>query len=216
MKALDAHIESRCGDGALDRRAGMRMNREVKGSAVYRLGVEPRYERLAVASNYFAMACPIMPIGFLGLFALLGKLDGLYQRSLLPSEDKQSRHNRELVQSFYAAAMREKELRGRKKDISPLCPANLPPALAPEERKTGKKKRGENLVVPAVPRFSEAALPLRRTRDLEKLVRERATLTQRLERFKRRQDLHSVSRLSARIELLEKALLRAGQRAKAG
>ncbi len=219
MKAWESFLDKGGKDNGLDLLSGRSLSREVNISSRVELPGQER-QKLTVAGNYFALACPIMPIGLLGIFLLLGKLDSAYgeKPEKLTAEETQ-RERGELTQALYLAAMKKKLESERKLDADKLLGLRSRPidSLFPLGEKKPPKKKQENSLMLQGKRSDRISGPSllnrangRAQSDLGKLVKAKMQLQSHLEQMSKEQDFGAVCRVSARIELLEKALKKLG------
>jgi hypothetical protein len=216
-KAFDSFLDKSSRDSGIDLLTGHSLSREV--DITLRLEQSQRIherQRVTVATNYFAMACPIMPIGVFAIFALLGKFGSTFDQDpesmKLRTEDAQ-RQRGELTQALYLAAMKKRMEAERKLDTGMQCsrPVDALLPLGEKPIKKGKEvslmlegKRSERINGPKLLSTPRAQA------EVGKLVKAKMQLESHLDRLSQEQDFGAVCRVSARLELLEKALKRLG------
>ncbi len=215
MKALDGFLDRRASDGGFEMLTSRALSRESN----YQLDLRYRFSDrgkpgMTVASNYFALACPIMPIGLLGAFLFLDKLDSLYESSRLTHEDVDSRRRADLTQAMYVAAMREKlEIEKKKKGLAEAAPLQADaPKAGVEGKMVRKRKEPQTISTGKASDGFNGALFFGRgnQKEVGKAVRQKMLLEEHLDKMNQQQDYGAVCRLSSRIELLDKALKRMG------
>lgn len=214
MKAFDSIFDkgnTGGGDSGFDLLTSRSLSREVDGS----LRLQPtERDKSTVATNYFALACPIMPIGLLGVFMFLGKLGSMYEDdpSKLSAEETQ-RQRGDLTQALYVAAMRKKMETDKKLGDGSLQCSRPVDALMPLGDRTSIKKKKENALMlegKQSERMGGPRLLTRAQSDVGKLVKAKMQLETHLDRISEEQDYSAVCRVSARLELLDKALKKLG------
>jgi hypothetical protein len=209
MKAFDAFLDRQSRDLGMDRLSSRLLSREVDSTLRMQPGEK---QRLTGASNYFALACPIMPIGLLGALILLDGLDSLQdeQQPHMTKADEIAQRNQEnTTQAVYLMAMKQKQERENKK--TPLaCSRPLDFATKPND----KTQKGKNVEVrPAGKRSERISGPnlLSKTHnDVDKLVKQKMALESHLEKLSQEQDYAMHCRVSAQLDLLDKALKKLG------
>jgi hypothetical protein len=215
MQALDWNIERRIRD-SLDLSHNYFFSRELTMGDL-RYFRQKDSQGVSVASNYFAMACPIMPLAFLGAFFMLGKMDDSYQG---PYERQLAEYHRaEQTQALYMASLKQKLesegrscsgqiLEGKLRALEgKLAGARDLPEKAPE------KKRKENALMmegKGSQRLSGPMLLSKSQTEVGKLIRAKSALEGQADKLNHSQDYHSVARVSSRIEMIDKALKRLG------
>ena len=218
-KAVESFLDKGSQDSGFDFLTGRSLSRDHEVLRMEHLQRVHDRERVSVASNYFALACPIMPIGVLALFSFLGKFGAVFDKDpdaeKLESEQAQ-RQRGELTQALYLAAMRKRmEAQGRL-DTGLQCSKPVDSfltTLGPAERAARKKRKEISLMLDGKPSEQingPKLLSSRAQNEVSKLVKTKMQLESHLERMSQEQDFGAVCRVSARIELLEKALKRLG------
>lgn len=165
---------------------------------------------MSVATNYFALACPIMPLGVLGLFMLLGKLDGMWTRDhmLMGKEASLDRLSEQAREAYLLKAKQEADA---KKDKTPLS-CSRPIEITKPQGDKGKRRMQAEIKPDAQPmqRFDRPNLLSKRENDASKLIKQKMALQDHLEKLNGEQSYHLYCRVSAQIELLDKALKKLG------
>jgi hypothetical protein len=206
-KALDGFLEKPTRDSGFDLLASRQLSREIDG--VLRKHFEDK-QRMSVATNYFAIACPIMPTFLLGAFMLLDKLDGMYDKGTIKAHDfvRQQQQN---SQALYIAAMREKmEIENKKQGLACSRPIDGLPQTGTDKGKKPKKKSAEILMggKPSE-RLNGPVLLSKEQREVKKIVKTKMAMEAHLEKLNQEQDFAGVCKVSAQIEL-DKALKKLG------
>lgn len=220
MKAFDGFLDKGSRDGGFDLLAVRPLSREVDTSMRFQIGER---QRVTVASNYFAMACPIMPLGLLGAFMLLEKLGGMYEPDPDRLEALQTQRERgELTNALYIAAMKkkletDKKLDGLLDGSGLQCSRPVDAILGLGDKRPGAKppkkevslmlegKRSEQINGPRLLNRAQ------RQPEVGKLVKAKMLLQSHLEEMAEEQsDYGAICRVSARLELLDKALKKLG------
>lgn len=207
-RALDGFLEKPIRDNGFDFLASRQLSREI--DTVLRKHFEEK-QQMSVATNYFALACPIMPTFLLGAFMLLDKLDGMYDKQTIKTHDfvRQQQAN---SQALYIAAMREKmELENKKNGLASSRPIDGLPQAGTDKAKKPKKKSVEILLggKPSE-RLNGPVLLSKEQREAKKIVKTKMALEAHLEKMNREQDFAGVCKVSAQIDLLDKALKKLG------
>ena len=207
MKAFEAYLERSAHDGGFDLLASRSLSREVNTAIPSQFAER---QRLTVAANYFALACPILPVGLLGVFMLLGKLDCSSEEGDPKAVTAQdiARERTEHAQQMYLMAMKQKQEMEKRK--TPLA-CSRPVEVLGRTDKTKKRKDAEwQLEGKHSQRINGPNLLSRTQNDASKLVKQKMALEEHLEKLSGEQDYHSYCRVSAQIELLDKALRKLG------
>lgn len=206
-KAFDGFLEKPVNDKGFDFLSSRAMSREI--DTVLRKHFDEK-QKMSVATNYFALACPIMPTFLLGAFMLLDKLDNMYDKQTIKAHEF-VREQRANSQALYIAAMREKmEIEAKKNGLACSRPLE---GLGPikDSKKTKKKKESElNFNGKPSERLGGPVLLSKAQTDVHKIVKKKMALEAHLDKVSQEQDFGAVCRVSARIELLEKALKKLG------
>jgi hypothetical protein len=208
MKAFDAFLDRGARDSGFDLTTSRSLSREVTNA--YRLQVAD-HQRMSVATNYFALACPIMPIGVLGLFMLLGKLDEMWSQHMFLKPGKGELYDRLAEQSREAYLLRAKQQleANPQPKIEFQCSRsteNIKGSDKPKKRKETDFKHDEK---PAQ-RFDRPNLLSKSQNDASKLIKQKMALEEHLEKISGEQNYHLYCRVSAQLELLDKALKKLG------
>jgi hypothetical protein len=211
MKALDGYLDRRVRDGGFDYQTSMALSKDLNVTDYQQFKVQQAgRERMTVAQNYFALACPIMPIGFLGAFMFLEKLGGLYQPE--PEQEKiVAQRQEELTRALYVTAMREKlEADKKKKGYMNSMPDEI--IMRAGEKKQPKKNKDTAMMLSGrtSDRISGPPVLSKEQRDVGKVVKKKMAMQSMLEQHSKNQDYSAVCRVSSKIELLDKALKRMG------
>jgi hypothetical protein len=229
MKAFDAFLDGRSFDKGLDakfdanNKKGLDKSLDSKTSRLlsrdfntsingFRPRQLPESQQLTVASNYFALACPIMPVGLLGAFMLLAGLDNMNHRQPhMTKADEVARENQEAAQQIYLLAMKEKKEREAKKPSSLSCsrPVDL---IAPKAGDKQRKPKEVSLQPQGKisERVNGPSLLSKQKNDASKLVKQKMALESHLDKLSQEQDYAMHSRLSSQLDLLDKALKKLG------
>ena len=173
-------------------------------------------QHMSVASSMFAMACPIMPLGFLSMLFVLGKLDGLekdpeslaFNRSLkgdmarIAAADALMRKKRELGEdaesnAYVRYASRELELRPIRMAMRPIRGAEK--RVIPRQQSREQLNNG----------FFLTKEKQEKMRDAKK---QKILLESLVEKEKEKDNSHEVSRLSQKLEMLDKLLRKMGSK----
>lgn len=215
MKALDGFLDRRANDGGFDLLTSRVLSRESNFELDLRYRItDSRKPGVAVASNYFALACPILPIGLLAAFMFLDKLDSLYEGNRFAHEDLESRRRADLTRAMYVSAMREKlEIEKKKKGLGDPPPLQSEPPKAGAEVKAARKRKEQQTMVSSKSDegFKGQMFFGRGNQgEVGRAVKQKMRLEEHLEKVNKEQDYSAVCRLSSRIELLDKALKRMG------
>ena len=215
MRAYEAHLDSRSRDLAHDflTKHHICQNSLSYGDYIkYReqLQVRDGRERLSVAQNYFALACPIAPLGILGAFFFLSKLGGSYDRPELEKEIL-TRQRQDLANALYVTAMRERVEKEKKKGG---LIASMPEEIV---FKSGKENKAKKNHAPAfMPegksnmRVASPSVLSREQQDVGKVIQKKMQMQSDLTQLVKSQDYSGVCRVSSKIELLDKALKKMG------
>lgn len=215
MKALDAYLDIGL-DAKLDSRLGFFSKAETAEMRLLRqqfLLDKGQRQSMLVSSSMFAMACPIMPLGFLSIFMALGRLEGLDNGPEALLEQKGG-----LAAQMARVAAAEALLRRRKKDGSENEDDSGYLRYAARQMELRPFRTALS-----TPRFSDQrVLPKRRPEAFDEkffVTREKALKTSKLRRKKiyleslmekEQQDFSEASSISAKIETLDKLLKRLG------
>ena len=166
-------------------------------------------QNMSVASSMFAMACPIMPLGFLSVLFMLGKLDGMdkdplsmeYNRTLkgdmarIAAADALMRMRKEKGEdaesnAYLRYASREMELRPLRMAMKPI---------------RGAEKR-------VIPKQSQQSLgegffiTKEKQTKMRDIKRQKVLLEGLKEKEQKEQNTNEVCRLSQKLEMLDKLL----------
>ncbi|MBY0359943.1 MAG: hypothetical protein K2W82_18205 [Candidatus Obscuribacterales bacterium] len=216
MKALDAYLDIGL-DAKLDSRLGFFSKTETVEMRLLRqqfLLDKGQRQSMLVSSSMFAMACPIMPLGFLSIFMALGRLEGL-DNGPEALEQKGG-----LAAQMARVAAAEALLRRRKKDGGESDDDSGYLRYAARQMELRPFRTALS-----TPRFSDQrVLPKRRPEAFDEkffVTREKALKTSKLrrkkiylesliEKEKEQQDFSEASSISAKIETLDKLLKRLG------
>jgi hypothetical protein len=210
MKAFDGFLDKQSRDSGFDLLSNRSLSREVDGTLRTQFQEKGR---LTVASNYFALACPILPIGLLGAFMMLDQLSRMNENKEphLTAADEVAQQNLEASQQIYLLAMKQKQEREGKGKTPLSCsrPVELMPTKAGDKGKKRKDvelqpegKRSEQVNGPSL--LSKAQT------DVGKVVKQKMALESHLEKISGEQDYAMHCRLSAQLDLLDKALKKMG------
>lgn len=171
-----------------------------------------RNERTAMAGNYFALASPIMPLGMLGAIFFLGRLGGQYDHDQDRVQQEIATRQREMAQSLYLTASRKAELdkirTPRSLDLGDRI-SIVPGAARPLKRKRkplatiGRQKVGGRPM-------DKLLFNKRQQAQISQLIKQKTMLQSAMDQVGKRNGYHAYSQLSARLDLLDKALKRAG------
>jgi hypothetical protein len=213
MKAFDAYLDKQSRDGGfdlmstrLDNTTNRSLSREME--MTFRTQFAER-QKMTVASNYFALACPILPVGLLGIFMLLDRLDRMNEpQPHMTEADEVARNKLEASQQIYLLAMKQKQERETKK--TPLsCSRPLDLLGKPGD----KSKRKDIELQPDAKRserISGPSLLSKAQNDVGKVVKAKMALEAHLDKMSGEQDYAMHCRVSAQLDLLDKALKRLG------
>lgn len=206
MKALDAFLEKPVRDSGFDYRTGRQLSRE--GEDLLRKHFDEK-SKMSVASNYFALASPIMPVFLLGAFMLLDKLDNPLDRPDLRAHEF-TRQREGLSQHLYVIAMREKMEAERKKN-GLECSRPME-GFGPIGDKRAPKKKQAELMLDGKPseRLNGPILLSKAQTDVHKIVKKKMALETHLEVVSKEQDFQAASKVSAQLEILNKQLKKLG------
>lgn len=209
MKAFDANLDRSSRDNGFDLLASRSMSREI--DSTMRAQFSER-QKLTVGANYFAMACPIMPLGLFSVFMMLDKLGAPVDKEQLKRDELVSKHQ-ELTQTqaLYLAAMKQKkEIEQKKGGLA--CSRPVEGLLPLGDKRAARKKKDSDVLFDGKPteRLNGPVLLSKSQTDVSKLVKTKMALQSHLEEASKEQDYGLVCRVSSRIELLEKALKKLG------
>jgi hypothetical protein len=209
MKAFDSRLDSSLRDKGFDAQVSRNLSRDVDQTLRTQFGER---QKLTVASNYFALACPIMPVGLLGAFMILDKLGGLSDEPGKTRAHELVKERGEAAQELYLAAIKQKQDAVEK---SKLSISRQVETLTPiTDKRNGSKPKRKDVALMLDGKRSERitgpVLLKREQQDIGKLVKEKMALQAHLEKLSELQDYHSVCRVSAQLDLLEKALKKLG------
>ena len=165
---------------------------------------------MGVASSMFAMACPIMPLGFLSMLFVLGKLDGMdkdpetlaFNRTLkadmarIAAADALMRKKRDLGEdaesnAYVRYASREMELRPLRMAMRPIRGA--------EKRVIPRQQSREQL-------SNGFFLTKEKQQKMRDIKRQKILLEGLMEKEREKDNNPEVSRLSQKLEMLDKLL----------
>jgi hypothetical protein len=221
VKAFDSILDKGSRDSGFDFLTSRSLSRDVDTSLrfeQFQKQVQDK-QRVAVAGNFFAMACPIMPMGLMALFSFLGKFGNEFEdpKAMKLEAEEAQRQRGELTQALYLAAMRKKMETDRKLDVNRdglQCSRPVDALLPLGEKRSGKKKKEVSVMFEGK-RSEQINGPKlltspRAQADVGKLVKAKMQLESHLDRMSQEQDYGAVCRVSARLELLDKALKRLG------
>jgi hypothetical protein len=216
MKSYDSFPDRQSRDNGFDMQASRSLSRDV--DTPFRIGRINSNERqsLSVATNYFALACPIMPIGLLGAFLFLEKMGALYDGPKELEAEQTTRERGELSQALYIAAMKQKIEAERKKNLDAaddlLCsrPVEglMPMGVGKHKRKT--KEAALLLSGKSSERVNGPVMLSKPQQDIGKIVKQKLQLQSHLEKLCQEQDFGAVCRVSSKLDLLTKALKKLG------
>ncbi len=225
--AFDSNLETQDRDKVPEHQVSHAISREVSmgmaslgaTSTITREEQEKTYdlrvrnERTAMAGNYFALASPIMPLGILGAFFLLGKFVGQYDQDQDRAQQELFARQREMAQSLYLTASRKAELdkiRTRGIDLGDKIQI-IPGASRPLKLKRKRKPLLSLMRRPIGGAPGDKLLLSRRGQaQISELVKQKTMLQSAMDQVGRKNGYHAHSQLSARLDLLDKALKRAG------
>jgi hypothetical protein len=167
-------------------------------------------QHMGVASSMFAMACPIMPLGFLSMLFVLGKLDGMekdpetlaFNRTLkgdmarIAAADALMRKKRDLGEdaesnAYVRYASREMELRPLRMAMRPIRGA--------EKRVIPRQQSREQL-------SNGFFLTKEKQQKMRDIKRQKILLEGLMEKEREKDNNPEVSRLSQKLEMLDKLL----------
>lgn len=211
MKAFDAYIDKQSRDGGFDLFANRTLSRDVENTIRSQFNER---QRMSVASNYFAICCPIMPLGLLGVFFLFDKFQPKTAEEVIATQVKAhqlARQQDNLAQSLYIAAMKQKR-ESEEKKAGLQCSRPID-GLMPFDENKEKRKKPENAWMQSgkqTDRIAGPQLLSRPQQDVAPIVKKKLALESHLAEINKEQDYHATCRVSARIELLEKALKKMG------
>jgi len=207
-KALDGFLEKPVKDSGFDFLTSRALSREI--DTALRSHFEQK-QRMSVATNYFALACPIMPTFLLGAFMLLDKLDNMYDPQTIKAHEF-VREQQANSQAMYIAAMRQKmEAEKSKGGLACSRPLEGLPPVGADKMKAPKKKSAE--ILPqgkSSERLSGPVLLSKAQTDAHKIVKKKMALEAHLDKMNKEQDFAGVCKVSSQIELLDKALKKLG------
>lgn len=210
MKALDGFLEKPARDNGFDFLTSRALSRET--DTILRKHFDEK-SRMSVATNYFAMACPIMPGFLLGVFMFLDKLGGSGEQETVKAHEF-VRNQTQMSQALYVAAMREKmEAESKKTGLACSRPIEgLGPMGTSDKAIKKPKKKESELLFDGKPteRLNGPVLLSKAQTDVHKIVKKKMALESHLEEASKEQDFGAVCRVSARIEALSKALKKLG------
>lgn len=216
MKALDGFLErpiresgfeNAKRDGGLDFITGRKLSREIDNAL---RNYFDQKQKMSVATNYFAIACPIMPSFLLGAFMLLDKLDNMYDKHT-GLADEYMRAKTGLSNHLYIQAMRERvEMEKKKQGLS--CSRPVDGFIAPAEKKKDKKKEAELMLNgrPSERVNGPQLLSKTQTDVVHKIVHKKMALEGHLEEMNKEQDFQGACRVSAQLKILDKKLKQLG------
>lgn len=201
-------------DGRLDHGSAFRVSPELRELQERYLQAKGEKQNMTLASSCFAMACPIMPLGFLSMLFVLGKLDGMdkdpesleFNKTLkgemarIAAADALMRKRKESGEdpesnAYLRYASREMELR-------PLRVA-MRPIKGSEKRVIPKQQSREAL--------SDGGFFLTKEKQSKmRSMKQQKILLESLVAKEREQNSSEASKLSEKLEMLDKLLKRMG------
>lgn len=190
--------------------SAFRVSPELKELQERYLQAKTEKQHMSVASSMFAMACPIMPLGFLSMLFVLGKLDGMdkdpeslaFNRSLkgdmarIAAADALMRKKREQGEdaesnAYVRYASREMELR-------PIRTA-MRPIRGTEKRVIPRQQSREQL-------SNGFFLTKEKQQKMRDIKRQKILLEGLVEKEREKDNNPEVSRLCQKLEMLDKLL----------
>lgn len=167
-------------------------------------------QHMTVTTSMFAMACPIMPLGFLSILFMLGKLDGMdkdpetlaFNRTLkgdmarIAAADALMRKRKETGEdsesnAYVRYASREMELRPLRMAMRPIRGA--------EKRVIPRQQSREQL-------SNGFFLTKEKQQKMRDIKRQKILLESLVEKEKENDNSNEASRLSQKLEMLDKLL----------
>lgn len=217
MKALDAFLDTRSADKRLDSRVGFFSSVESIEFQWLRqrfLTDKSQRQSIGIASNFFSIASPIMPLGFLAAFFALGRMDSMDQGPQLLERNGGLKAQMARIAAYEAMQRLKKKNGGDVDDDGYLKYAARQLELRPLKIALSSPKMTEHQLLPKRKGRQQNDERFFTTRDkavtANKLRRKKIFLEAVMEKERGTQEFSEASAISAKIDSLDKLLKRLG------
>lgn len=211
---IDAGIEQLLLDGKLDfnGKSMFRASPELQELQQRYLQNKAEKQSMTVTTSCFAMACPILPLGFLSMFFVLGKLDGFDKSPEMLAQEKGDLRNEMARMAAADALLRQKKERGEDVESKALLRyASREMAVQPIRSAIRPIKGTDKRVLPR--QQSREALAdngffqTKEKQDKMRKIKQQKILLETLAQKEREeQNTVEASSLSQKLEILDKLL----------
>lgn len=211
---IEAGIEHLLLDGKLDlgNKSMFRASPELQELQQRFLHAKTEKQSMSVASGLFAMACPILPLGFLSTFFVLGKLDGFDKSPEQLAMEKGGLRNEMARLAAADALMRQKKEKGEDVESKALLRyASREMAVQPIRAAMKPIKGADKRVLPrqqSRDALQESGFFMTKEKQekMRKLKRQKILTETLAQKEREEQNTLEASKLSQKLEMLDKLL----------
>ncbi|MBX9686071.1 MAG: hypothetical protein K2X27_05185 [Candidatus Obscuribacterales bacterium] len=218
MNQPNLNIEQSLFEGPLDLRgaSAFRVSPELRELQEKFVQAKNEKQHMTIATSCLAMACPIMPLGFLATLFVLGKLDGMDKD---PTQIEQSRSLQGEMARIAAAEalMRKKKERGEDTDANAYIRyASREMALRPLRVAMRPIKGAEKRVIPKMQSRESLCDGFFQTKEKQQKMREikrqKILLESLADKERKENNTSEACQLSDKLEMLDKLLKKMGSK----
>lgn len=213
---VETGIEQFLFEGRLDVGSGsaFRVSPELRELQERYLQAKGERQNMTLATSCFAMACPIMPLGFLSVLFVLGRLDGLDKDPESLAQQRTLKGDMARIAAADALMRKRKESGEDPESNAYLRYASRELELRPLRMAMRPIRGSEKRVIPKM-QSQEALsngffLTKEKQSKMRDIKRQKILLEGLMEKEREEQNLPEVSRLSSKLELLDKLLKKMG------